>query len=131
MHNNQQTRFITLMHDNRVQLAGATIEDPARALKITVVNDNVQARPLVCKVRVEWAQTIADDPNGSFDLKVEPWDGNYQTPDIWLDRDPFGTFDNPNDAEGRPTGAGDKPWVNHINQFTARLHVSGAMGAPM
>ena len=129
MHNNQQTRFITLMHDNQVQLAGATVEDPARALKITVVDDNVQARPLVCKVRIEWAQTVVDDPNGAFDLKVEPWDGNYQTPDIWVDRDPIGTFDNPNDAEGRPTGPGDKPWVNHINQFTARVHVSGAMGA--
>jgi len=129
MHNNQQTRFITLMHDSQVQLAGATVEDPARALKITVVDDNVQTRPLVCKVRIEWAQTVVDDPNGAFDLKVEPWDGDYQTPDIWVDRDSIGTFDNPNDAEGRPTGPGDKPWVNHINQFTARVHVSGAMGA--
>ena len=90
MHNNQQTRFITLMHDNQVQLAGATVEDPARALKITVVDDNVQTRPLVCKVRIEWAQTVVDDPNGAFDLKVEPWDGDYQTPDIWVDRDPIG-----------------------------------------
>ncbi len=129
MHNNQQTRFITLMHDEQVQLTGDTIEDPLRALKITVVNDAVQTRPLVCKVRIEWAQTIADDPNGAFDLKVEPWDSNYQTPDIWVDRDPIGTFDNAKDAQGRPTGPGDKPWVNHVNQFTARVHVSGAMGA--
>ena len=128
MHNNQQTRFITLMHDNRVQLSGDIIEDPARALRITVVNDNVQARPQVCKVRVEWANTIANDPNGAFDLNVEPWDGNFQTPDIWVDRDPLGTFENPLDSEGRPTGSGDKPWVNHINRFTARVHVSGAMG---
>jgi hypothetical protein len=129
MNNNQQTRFITLMHDDRVQLAGDFIEDPARALRISVVNDSVQARPLVCKVRVEWANTIANDPTGAFDLNVEPWDGNYQTPDIWVDRDPVGTFDNPKDAQGRPTGNGDKPWVNHINQFTARVHVSGATGA--
>jgi len=129
MNNNQQTRFITLMHDDRVQVNGDVIEDPARALRITVVNDSVQARPLVCKVRVEWANTIANDPSGTFDLNVEPWDSNYQTPDIWVDRDPIGTFDNPSDAQGRPTGSGDKPWINHINQFTARVHVSGASGA--
>jgi len=129
MNNNQQTRFITLMHDDRVQTDGDIIEDPARALRITVVNDSVQARPLVCKVRVEWANTIANDPSGAFDLNVEPWDGDYQSPDIWVDRDPIGTFDNPMDAQGRPRGNGDKPWVNHINQFTARVHVSGATGA--
>ena len=128
MHNNQQTRFITLMHDDRVQIQGDFIEDPARALRITVLNDSVQARPLVCRVRVEWAQTIVDDPAGAFDLNVEPWDSNWQSPDIWVDRDPFGSFDNPTDAQGRPGGNGDKPWVNHVNQFTARVHVSGAMG---
>lgn len=129
MNNNQQTRFITLMHDDRVLVAGETVEDPARALVITVLDDAVQARPLVCRVRVAWAQTIADDPNGSFDLKVTPWDSSWQSPDIWVDRDPFGSFDNPLDSEGRPTGNGDKPWVSHLNHFTARVHVSGAMGA--
>ena len=129
MHNNQQTRFITLMHDNRVQLQGDVIEDPARALRITVLNDAVQARPLVCRVRIEWAQAISDDPTGAFDLNVEPWDNHCQSPDIWVDRAPIGSFDNPMDGEGRPTGNGDRPWVNHVNQFTARVHVSGAMGA--
>ena len=129
MHNNQQTRFITLMHNNRVQIQGDVIEDPARALRITVSNDSVQARPLTCRVRVEWAQTVVDDPMGAFDLKVEPWDTSWQSPDIWVDRDPIGAFDNPVDSQGRPTGNGDKPWVNHINQFTTRVHVSGAMGA--
>jgi len=50
-------------------------------------------------------------------------------PDIWVDREPIGSFDNSIDGEGRPKGNGDKPWVEHINQFTARVHVSGAMGA--
>jgi hypothetical protein len=98
-------------------------------LRITVVNDAVQARPLVCRVRVEWAQTIADDPNGAFDLQVEPWDSNWQSPDIWVDRQPFGSFDNPLDSQNRPTGNGDRPRVNQGNQFTARVHASGAMGA--
>lgn len=129
MHNNQQTRFITLMHDDRVQVQGDIIEDPLRALRITVVNDAVQARPLVCRVRIEWAQTIADDPNGAFDLNIEPWDSSWQSPDIWIDRDPVGSFDQGFDAQGRPKGNGDKPWVNHVNRFTARVHVSGAMGA--
>src|SRR5581483_6764724 len=121
--------FITLLHPPTVLAQGESAEDPARALRITVLNDNVQARPQVCRVRVEWAQTIASDPNGAFDLQVEPWDGNFQTPDIWIDRAPFGVFDNPNDAQGRPKGNGDKPKVGAINQFHTRVHVSGAMGA--
>ena len=129
MHNNQQTRFITLMHDNRVLLTGETAEDPARALRIIVQNDAVQARPLVCRVRVEWAQTVADDPNGAFDLRIEPWDSTYTTPDIWVDRDPFGSFDNALDSQGRPLSNGDRPRVNKINHVIARVHVSGAMGA--
>jgi len=129
LHTNQQTRFITLMHDESVQRQGDVIEDPARTIRISVVNDNVQTRPLVCRVRVEWAQTLADDPNGSFDLRVEPWDRNWQTPDIWIDRSPFGTYDNALDAQGRPTGNGDRPRVNQLNYLHARVHVSGAMGA--
>lgn len=126
---NQQTRFITLMHAEEVLQANDFVDDPARALRITVVNDSVQARPLVCRVRVEWAQTVVDDPNGSFDLRVEPWDGNYQTPDVWVDRAPFGLFDQPIDADGRPTGNGDKPRPGELNRLKGRIHVSGAMGA--
>ena len=129
MHNNQQTRFISLMHDERVLVAGEFVEDPARALRITVVDDNVQSRPQVCRVRVEWAQTIADDPNGSFDLRIDPWDNTWQSPDVWVDRDPFGSFDSGMDADGRPLGNGDRPKVNAVNHFTSRVHVSGAMGA--
>lgn len=129
LNSNQQTRFITLLHPNNVLTLNDTVDDPARAIKITVINDNVQARPLVCRVRIEWAQTIADDPNGSFDLRVEPWDSNWQTPDIWVDRAPFNTFDHPSDAEGRPTGNGDAPRPMEINHFFTRIHVSGAMGA--
>jgi hypothetical protein len=129
MHNNQQTRFITLMHANQVLVTGDTAEDPARALKITVLNDAVQARPLVCRIRVEWAQTVADDPSGAFDLRIEPWDSSYTTPDIWIDRDPFGSFDNALDSQGRPLSNGDRPRVGSINHVFARVHVSGASGA--
>lgn len=129
MHNNQQTRFISLMHENRVLLQGEFSEDPARALRITVENDSVQTRPLVCRVKVEWAQTVADDPNGAFDINVEPWDSNYQSRDIWVDRNPFGTFDNSMDPQGRPIGNGDRPKVGALNHLASRVHVSGAMGA--
>ena len=129
LNTNQQTRFITLLHPNNVLKQNDTVDDPARALRITVLNDSVQTRPQVCRVRVEWAQTVADDPNGSFDLKVDPWDSNWQTPDIWVDRAPFGTFDNPNDAQGRPTNNGDRPRPMEINHLHSRIHVSGAMGA--
>jgi hypothetical protein len=126
---NQQTRFITLLHENRVLKQDDVASDPARTLVITVLDDQVEARPLVCRVRVEWAQGIADDRNGAFDLRVEPWDANWQTPDVWVDRIPFGAFDQPNDAEGRPEGNGDSPRPLEINRFAARVHNDGSVGA--
>jgi M6 family metalloprotease-like protein len=127
MNNNQQTRFITLLHDPIVLKQGESAVDPARTLQISVLNNNVVARPLVCRLRVEWAQGIAADPNGAFDLSIDPWNSNYESPDIWLDRPPFGTFDNPKDTQGRPTGNGDKPQPLAINKFTARIENQGTV----
>ena len=126
---NQQLRFITLLHDPRVLKQGDVAVDPARALKITVVNDHTVNRPLVCRVRVEWAQGIADDPNGAFDLSIQHWDGNYQTPDIWVDRIPYGAYDQPLDPQSRPQGNGDRPRPLEINLLYARIHCSGTVGA--
>jgi hypothetical protein len=128
MNMNQQMRFITLMHDTHVLKNGDVATDPARALEITVINDNVVNRPLVCRVRVAWAQGIADDPNGAFDLRVEPWDSNWQTPDIWIDRITYGVYDQPLDAQGRPQGNGDKPRPMEINHFWGRVHCDGSVG---
>ncbi len=76
---------------------------------------------------LEWAQNIADDPAGLFDLRIEPWGSNWQTPDIWVDRNPFGSFDKPNDSAGRPQDNGDQPKPREINKFFARIHnVGGA-----
>lgn len=145
-HMNQRTRFITLLdapgdsstssepHDPSapprptVQSKGSTVEEPLRKLRIVVVDDDVQARPLVCRVRVEWA-TIADDAKGAFDLQIEPWDSSYQTPDIWIDRDPFDTYTSKLDPEGRPIGNGDVPKVGETNHIHARVRVTGALGA--
>jgi len=130
LNTNQQTRFITLLHTPVAVLGqGESAEDPLRALRITVVEDDVQARPLVSRVRVEWAQTIAADPAGAFDLRIEPWDRSYQSPDIWIDRAPFGSFDSGFDSEGRPLGNGDRPEVEAINHFHSRVHVDGPEGA--
>lgn len=126
---NQQTRFITLLHETRVLKQGETAIDPARDLTISVTNDGVANRPLVCEVSVEWAQDIAADPDGTFDLTLTPWDDSWQTPDIWVDRDPYGNFDKSDDSEGRPQGNGDKPRPNEINRFTTRVHNDGADAA--
>jgi hypothetical protein len=126
---NQQMRFITLLHDPHVLKQGDIATDPIRAFKLTVVNDHAATNPLVCRVRVEWAQGIADDPNGAFDLRVEPWDNNWQTPDIWIDRQLYGSYDQALDAQGRPQGNGDKPKPGEINHFWARIHCDGTVGA--
>jgi M6 family metalloprotease-like protein len=127
--NNEQWRYVTLLHDDAVLSTGGVASDPARALTITVLDDNVAAAPRVCSVRVAWAQAISDDPNGAFDLRVDPWDSNYQTPDIWVDRIPYGSFDQPNDSQGRPQGNGDKPRPKEINHIFGRVHCDGAAAA--
>lgn len=129
VNNNQQARFITLLHDEIVLKKNDAAIDPARDLTITVVDDAVINRPLVCRVRVAWAQGIADDPNGAFDLNLTPWDGTFTTPDIWVDRNPLGTFDKPKDPAGRPTLNGDKPKPGEINKIMARINCSGTVGA--
>jgi M6 family metalloprotease-like protein len=129
LNNNQQTRLVTLLQaQRRVMVSGEVAVDPLRTLNISVVNDNVQARPRVCRVRIEWAQEIADMPGGDFDLRIEPWGPGWETIDIWVDRNPFGAFDS-TDASGNPTGNGDKPRPLEINRFEARVRNDGAADA--
>ncbi|WP_066498163.1 IPT/TIG domain-containing protein [Abyssisolibacter fermentans] len=128
VNNNQQMRIITLLHDPKVMLKNDVAIDPLRGLKITVVEDEVDTSPLVCKVKVEWAQEIADTPNGNFDLRIEPWNEKYETKDIWIDRIPFGTYDF-TDNSGNPTGNGDEPRPLEINRFWARVHNDGSIDA--
>lgn len=129
LNNNQQTRLVTLLQpDARVMVSGEAAVDPLRTLRISVVNDAVQSRPRVCRVRVEWAQVIADTPGGDFDLRIEPWGPGWETRDIWVDRMPFGSFDH-TDASGNPTGNGDKPRPLELNRFEARIHNDGVTDA--
>ncbi|EPE26335.1 E set [Glarea lozoyensis ATCC 20868] len=128
--NNQSMRLITLLQTNTNCLkTGDVAVDPARTLLITVLNDNVQARPLICKVRVEWAQPTQPTPNGTFDLSIEPWNtNNYTTPDIWVDRNPFNAYDRV-DGVGNPVNGGDDPRVGEINKIRARIHNTGTQKA--
>lgn len=129
LNNNHQTRLITLLQEQtRVMVTGEEAIDPLRTLRIVVVNDNVQANPRVCRVRVEWAQVVADTPGGDFDLRIEPWGPGWETTDIWVDRNPFGAFDS-TDASGNPTGNGDAPRPLEINRFEARIRNDGTADA--
>ena len=129
LNNNHQTRLITLLQEQQRLLGtGEGAEDPLRTIKITVVNDNVQARPRVCRVKVEWAQEIADTPGGDFDLRILPWGPGWETEDIWIDRSPFGTYDF-TDSSGNPTGNGDEPRPMEINRFYARIRNEGVATA--
>jgi hypothetical protein len=123
---NQQMRFITLLHDPEVLSQGDTAIDPARDITIEVTDDAVDTRPLTCEVTVEWAQDIDPDPEGKFDLNIEPWDSNWQSPDIWVDRQPYGSYDKDTDSQGRPKGNGDKPKPGEVNKFTARIENDGS-----
>ena len=129
LNNNQQTRLITLLQaQQRVMVTGEIAVDPLRTLQITVVDDDIQARPRVCRVRVEWAQVVADTPGGDFDLRLEPWGPNWETIDVWVDRNPFGSFDSV-DGSGNPIGNGDKPRPLEINRFEARIRNDGVADA--
>lgn len=126
LNNNHQTQLITLLQEQtRVMVTGDEAVDPLRTVRIVVVNDNVQATPRVCRVRIEWAQVITDTPGGDFDLRIEPWGPGWETQDIWIDRNPFGTYDN-TDAAGNPIGNGDAPRPLEINHFEARIRNDGS-----
>jgi hypothetical protein len=126
---NQQMRFITLLHDSKVLIQGESATDPARYLTISVANDHLVERPLTCRVNVAWAQVIGDTPGGDFDLRIAPWNASYETPDIWIDRAPYGSYDYTDPSTGEPTGNGDKPKVLAQNKFYARVHCDGSQDA--
>lgn len=129
LNNNHQTRLITLLQEqSRVMIEGEVAGDPLRTLNITIIDDEVAARPRVCRVRIEWAQVIADTPGGDFDLRLEPWGPNWETVDIWVDRNPFGVYDH-SDGAGNPTGNGDEPRPLEINRFEARIRNEGSADA--
>ena len=124
LNNNEEIRLITLQASQTTLTTGQVAVDPLRTILITVLDDNIQANPRVCKVRIEWAQPVTGTPGGTFDLWLEPWGPGYTTPDIWIDRTPFGVYDR-QDASGAPIDGGDAPRLGEINKFNARIRNSG------
>lgn len=132
VNNNESIRLITLLQASTTTLTnGHVAVDPLRTIKITVINDNVQANPLVCKVKIEWAQPASPTPGGTFDLWITPWGSDYTSPDIWIDRQPYFPAEpyDRHDASGNPISGGDDPRVGEINQINARIRNSGTSNA--
>lgn len=104
---------------------GQRVVDASRNLIITA-EAKVQSDPLSYRVRVQWNKPIPDNPSGTFDLAITPWDlTTYETPDIWVDstrRNPLGRYEfhEPGDPT-RPILSGDRPWVKHDNTIHARI----------
>jgi hypothetical protein len=80
-------------------------------------------------VRVEWAQVTGNTPGGDFDLWVAPWNSNYESPDIWIDRGDDGKFDYVDPKTGEPIGNGDKPRPKSLNKIYGRVHNDGRADA--
>lgn len=120
---NQEMRFITLLHDVGTQDAGAVIEDPARGLTITVGNV-VSTNPLALNVDVEWAQTIGDNPAGTFDLRLTQTSVAWVSDDIWVDRQPWGVT-HETDGDGHIVATREKPRPGEINHLFGQVFNSG------
>ncbi|MEO5880900.1 MAG: IPT/TIG domain-containing protein [Caldimonas sp.] len=114
---------------------GQQVVDAARGLSIHV-DELVQNRPAVYRVRVKWNQFIPGDPNGKFDLTLTPWNTDeWETPDIWIDspRNNSGAtpiYEQHEDGDDtRPRLNGDRPWVKHDNVIMARIRNTGPQAA--
>jgi hypothetical protein len=120
---NQELRFVTLLHDVDTQDVGAVIEDPARGLTITV-NSVVQANPLALSVTAAWAQTVGDNPDGTFDLRLTQASVPWVSDDIWVDRQPWG-ITNETDGDGHVVATLEKPRPGEINHLYGQVFNSG------
>lgn len=146
---NQRMRFITAMTPPMAELPdpfrpvlipGDVVLDPARRLQISFVEDLAE-RPLTCRVRVTWAASAgAELPPGDVALRITPWNRNYATPDIWinrLDNDTvvhdrlerrYDVFEQP-ELGLDPDGNMDRPRVDTRNEIFGRVHCDGLPGA--
>lgn len=137
MFNNQETRFITLLFDPLKHPGysgpctlnfdstgkGECTEDEMRLIKIEVEScDGLY--PMSCTVNVSWSSLPSADPAGKANLYVESI-GGWQSPDIWVDRAPYGHYDQSVDPEGRPYGNGDRPMEWEKNYLCGRVHNTG------
>ncbi len=112
---------------------GQKVVDASRNLVITA-EAVVGANPLAYRVHVQWNQPIPENPDGTFDLTITPWNTDtYETVDIWVDstrRNPAGSYEfhEPGDPT-LPILSGDRPWVGHDNTIHARIRNTGPQQA--
>ncbi len=130
---NNRERPISLVPPARLLQEGESFSDPARTLRISVV-DRLTDRPLRYRVRVEWGTLPSADPDGQFDLRIRPWSPPpWESPDIWANstkndetspsRIIYANHE-PGD-ETVPIGNGDAPWVGHDNFIYAHIYNDG------
>jgi hypothetical protein len=116
VHMNQQMRFISLLHTPRVLNKGDYVFDAARGIRISVLDDIFSAgQPMESSVRVQWEPASIGNRRGNFDLYLRPWNLIFQTPDIWVDRIPFGSMD----------VGGDVPIALDPHKIFGRIHCDG------
>lgn len=132
---NNNERPIQLLPPEGLYQIGDDFSDPARTINISVV-DRLADRPARYQVRVQWGVVPSEDPDGQFDLRIEPWGGpGWETVDIWVNspkNDDTSTvpdtilyeFHEEGD-ETKPVMNGDRPWVEHANTIFARVRNQG------
>jgi hypothetical protein len=136
--NNQ--RPLTVLPPGRMLQVGEEFYDPKRTLRISVT-DRLANRPAKYRVRVEWGPVPKPDPDGQFDLRITPWNDDWETPDIWVNSTKNDEADPPNAPriiyenhafldETTPIGNGDPPWVMHSNTLYARVTNQGKVETP-
>ena len=121
----QPTMLFGVLH------TGDSVVDAARLLRIEA-GAVIQANPLTYKIIVHWNELPNENPDGKYDLRIEPWSTDtWQTPDIWVNSTrndkggaPIFEWHEPGD-ETRPILNGDKPWVKRPNTIFARVTNSG------
>ena len=136
---NNNERPIQLLPPEGLYQVGDSFVDPARTLTISV-EALLAERPARYSVRVQWGVLPSEDPDGQFDLRIEPWGGPaWETVDIWVnspkndDTSVVPTLilyeeHEPGD-ETLPVGRGDRPWVGHANTIFARVRNEGVQDA--
>jgi len=136
---NNNERPVSLLPPARMLQVGDSFEDPARTIRISVVQ-KLADRPAKYGVRVEWGHLPAPDPNGQFDLRITPWGAPpWESPDIWANSikndescpptcpaKVIYKNHEPGD-ETKPIGNGDPPWVKHDNTLFARITNQGTV----
>lgn len=122
----------------RTLAVGEAFTDPARTIRISV-DSQTNNRPATYRVRVKWGHVPSADPNGQFDLRINPWvPPPWETVDIWANSPKNDTTAPPRTVyknhepgdDTKPIGNGDPPWVAHDNTLFARITNQGIAPTP-